>query len=101
MSEAVVDAVEVPEKSRLDHLEAVLDAQLQGDTSAATASFHDYITMTTQNILNPVSTDDVDPMAGVVADEVVDTALADVELDDVIDGVDVTDIDIEDHIPAE
>ena len=77
--------VEEP-KERLDHLNDVLNAQLTGDDDAAKASFHDYLTMTTQNILRPAE----DP----VEDEI--------EVEDVeaIDDVAVDDINIDDHLPV-
>lgn len=85
------------EEKRLQYLSDVLDAQLSGDGDAAIAPFHDYLTLTTQKILNPV--DDIDD----IDDEVdVNVSGIDIDLDDDLpdddDGIDVSGINIDDHL---
>ena len=96
MSNEVENEVVEP-KSRMDHLSDVLDAQLSQDDDAAEASFHNYLTMTTQNVMAGDEVDEVEVEVEVSDEEI--AALA--AVDDEVDDVDVSDIDITDHLPEE
>jgi len=85
---------EVENKSALDHLTDVFDAQLKDDNDAvAKDAFHQYVTMTAKTILNP----EVDGEIEVNDDEV------EAEVDDEIevDELDLDSINIDDHITAD
>ena len=80
------------DKSALDHLADVLDAQLDDDVDKAKTAFHQYSTMTAKAILNPEAEVEVEF-------EVDDSGEEDevAELDD----INVDDINIDDHLTAD
>jgi len=85
---------EVENKSALDHLTDVFDAQLKDDNDAvAKDAFHQYVTMTAKTILNP----EVDGEIEVNDDEVEAEVDGEIEVDE----LDLDSINIDDHITAD